>query len=60
MKYALIRDDGITEIREDSYPLQENAFVLNENQANQLMSGFFILQNGEIIKNPNPVKEQLA
>jgi hypothetical protein len=59
MKYAIVRQDGVTEMREDNYPLQDGAIVLNDEQFNQLSSGLFILQNGEIVTNPNPptVKE---
>ena len=57
MKYALIRKDGITEIREDSYPLQEGAFELTNAQYDQLISGQYILQNNQIVANPSPLKE---
>jgi hypothetical protein len=57
MKYALIRQDGITEIREDSYPLQEGAFALTDAQYDQLISGQYILQNNQIVANPSPLKE---
>jgi len=57
MKYAIIRQDGVTEIREDSYPLQEGAIVLNNEQYDQLISGQYILQNGQIVVNPNPPKQ---
>ena len=54
MKYAVIRQDGVTELREDERPLQDGAFVLNDQQYDQLMSGQYILQNGQIVANPNP------
>lgn len=54
MKYALIRQDGITEIREDHNALQENAIVLTNEQYEQLISGQLILENGQIVSNPNP------
>lgn len=53
MKYALTRQDGIIEIREDSYPLQDSAFLLTDEQYDQLTNGQYILQNGEIVVNPN-------
>jgi hypothetical protein len=53
MKYAIIREDGATEIREDSYPLQANAIALTDEQHTQLISGKYILQNGEVVANPN-------
>ena len=57
MKYAIVRQDGITEIREDSYPLQQGAIVLNDTQYDQLISGQYILQNGQIVVNPEPPKQ---
>ena len=54
MKYAVIRQDGVTELREDSYVLSEGAMQLNDEQYNQLTSGAYILQNGQIVANPNP------
>jgi hypothetical protein len=60
MKYAIVRQDGVTEIREDNYSLQDGCFVLNDEQFNQLNSGLFIFQNGEIVINPNPPKTGVA
>ena len=57
MKYAIVRQDGVTEIREDSYPLQEGAIVLTDEQYDQLIGGQYILQNGQIVANPNPPKQ---
>jgi hypothetical protein len=54
MKYAIVRTYGITEVREDSHPLQEDAIVLTDKQYDQLISGLYILQNGQIVANPNP------
>jgi hypothetical protein len=54
MKYAVLRQDGVTEIREDSHPLQEGAIVLTDEQYDQLISRLYILQNGQIVANPNP------
>lgn len=56
MKYAIVRQDGETEIREDSYPLQEGAIVLTNEQYDQLISGQYILQDGQIVANPTPPK----
>jgi hypothetical protein len=53
MKYAIVRDDGATEIREDEYPLQDNAIVLSDEQHAQLMSGRYILQDNKIVANSN-------
>jgi len=57
MKYAIVRQDGVTEIREDSYPLPEGAFPLTDSQYDELLSGQYILQNGQIVVNPNPPKQ---
>jgi len=57
MKYAIVRQDGVTEIREDNHPLQEGAIVLTDEQYNQLISGQYIVQNGQIVVNPNPPKQ---
>ena len=56
MKYAIVRTDGVTEIREDSYPLQEGAIVLTDAQYDQLVNGLYILQNGEVVVNPESPK----
>ena len=56
MKYAIVRQDGVTEIREDSYPLQPGAIQLTDEQYNQLIGGQYILQNGQIVANPTPPK----
>jgi hypothetical protein len=53
MKYAIIREDGATEIREDSYPLQANAIALTDEQHTQLISGKYLLQDGQVVVNPN-------
>ena len=54
MKYAIVRTDGVTEVREDSYPLQEGAIVLTDADYDKLISGLYILQNSQIVANPNP------
>jgi len=53
MKYVITRENGVTEIREDSYSLQNDAFVLTNEQYEQLMSENFVFQNGQIVVNPN-------
>jgi len=57
MKYAIVRQDGVTEIREDSYKLPKNAIELTNEQYNQLVSGFFILQDNKIVVNPKPLRQ---
>jgi hypothetical protein len=57
MKYAIERQDGVTEIRQDSSTSVENAIELTDEQYNQLVSGFFILQDKEIVANPNPPRQ---
>jgi hypothetical protein len=54
MKYAITRQDGITEVREDDYGLPNGAMQLNDEQYYQLIGGAYILQNGQIVINPNP------
>ena len=56
MKYAIVREDNATEIREDNYPLQDGAIVLTDEQYDQLISNTHILQNGEIVANQTPPK----
>ena len=56
MKYAIVREDNATEIREDSYPLQNGAILLTDEQYDHLINGTHILQNGEIVVNPTPPK----
>ena len=56
MKYAIVRTDGVTEIREDSHLLQESAIVLTDAQYEQLISGQYIIENGKIVVNPEPTK----
>jgi len=56
MKYATVRQDGVTEIREDLHPLQEGVIVLTDEQYDQLISGQYILQDGQIVANPTPPK----
>jgi hypothetical protein len=53
MKYVLIREDGVSEIREDNYSLPENAIVLTDEQYDFLLNGEYILQNNQMIANPN-------
>ena len=57
MKYAIVRQDGVTEIRQDSSTSVENAIELTDEQYNQLVSGFFIVQDKEIVANPNPPRQ---
>ena len=56
MKYAIVRQDGVTEVREDSNPLQENALLLTNEQYDQLISGQYIVQNGQIVINTDFAK----
>jgi hypothetical protein len=57
MKYAIVRQDGVTEIRQDSFTSVENSIELTDEQYNQLVSGFFILQDNKIVANPNPPRQ---
>jgi hypothetical protein len=56
MKYAIVREDSATEIREDSYTLQDGAVALTDEQYKLLISETHIFQNGEIVVNPKPPK----
>lgn len=53
MKYAIIREDGITELREDSVG-SANSILLTDEQYNQLILGSHIISNNQVIVNPNP------
>jgi hypothetical protein len=53
MKYAIIREDGITELREDPIGT-DGAIILTDEQYNQLASSSHIISDGKIIINPNP------
>jgi hypothetical protein len=57
MKYAVLRQDGATEVREDSHPFQEGAIVLTDADYDKLISGEYVLQDGQIVVNPNPPKQ---
>jgi hypothetical protein len=50
MKYAIVKEDGATEIREDSYPLQDGAIVLTDEEHAQLISGKFVVKNMKIVE----------
>lgn len=54
MKYALIRNDGVLEVREDNYPLANGAIVLTDAQFSDLIAGTHIVKDGAIVINPNP------
>ena len=56
MKYAITRQDGVTEIREDNYVLPDGAVQLSDEQQDKLTSGQYILEAGQIVANPNPLK----
>jgi hypothetical protein len=54
MKYAIVRLDGVTEIREDNYTMPAEGIELTDEQYDQLLSGAYIVQNKQIIANPSP------
>lgn len=56
MKYAIVRQDGVIEIRQDSSTFVENAFLLTDEQYAQLIDGKYIFKNGEIVVNPDQDK----
>jgi hypothetical protein len=49
MKYAIVREDNAVEIREDSYPLQDGAIVLTDEQYYQLLNGTHEIKNGQVV-----------
>jgi len=53
MKYALINQNGLLEIREDSYELADGAIELTDEQYSLLCNGRSILQNGQVVNNPD-------
>jgi len=53
MKYAIVDSNGLVEVRQDMYPLKEGAIPLTDEQYDQLISGKYILQNGQVVANPN-------
>ena len=54
MKYAIIREDGITELREDVHEKSDSIIELTDEQYNQLLNSTHIISNGDIVVNPNP------
>jgi hypothetical protein len=57
MKYVVINLNGVMEIREDSYSIPERGLVIDDAQQEQLTTGQFIFQNGQIVVNPNPPRK---
>ena len=53
MKYATLKTDGTVEICEDNYPLADGAIELTNEQYDRLRNNESILQDGQIIDNPN-------
>jgi hypothetical protein len=56
MKYVIVQSNGAVEVREDSYEVPTNAFVLTDDDYNKLLSGTHIFLNGLVIDNPEPLK----
>jgi hypothetical protein len=56
MKYVIVQSNGAVEVREDSYEIPTNAFVLTDDDYNKLLSGTHIFLNGLVIDNPEPLK----
>jgi len=56
MKYAIVNSSNVTELRNDSYSLPENSIQLTDDEYEKLCSNQYILQNGQIVVNPNPFK----
>lgn len=51
MKYAIINQNGDTEIRMDSYELSEGSVPLTDVEYDELLSGKSVLVNGVVIIN---------
>lgn len=62
MKYAIVRQDGVTELHEEIGSLPIGAIELNDEQYSQLASGSFVLQGGNIVtySPPPPVQNVRA
>ena len=56
MKYAIIRNDGVAEFREDNYATPDNAILLTDEQYDQLICGEYIIQKGLLTKAPISAK----
>jgi hypothetical protein len=56
MKYVIVQSNGAVEVREDSYEIPTNAFILTDDDYNKLLSGTHIFLNGLVIDNPEPLK----
>ena len=54
MKYAIVRQDGVTELRQDNGHIPSGALELTDEQYDQLCSGDFVLSNGSIVPAPSP------
>jgi hypothetical protein len=52
MKYLIVQSNGNVEIRQDSYELPTNAFVLTDEAYEQLLSESHIFVDGAIVLNP--------
>ncbi len=50
MIYVIQTKEGVTEIREDQYPLADGAVEITEDEKNGLMDQTLIFQNGKIVK----------
>lgn len=50
MIYVIKNLDGITEVREDQYPLADGALEITEQQKQALIEGSLQFENGEIVK----------
>lgn len=50
MIYVIKNSEGITEVREDQYPLAEGAVEITEQQKQGLIEGSLQFENGEIVE----------
>jgi|688.fasta_scaffold204092_3 hypothetical protein len=50
MIYVIKNTEGVTEVREDQYPLANGAVEITEQQKQGLIEGSLQFENGEIIE----------
>jgi hypothetical protein len=61
MKYAIVRLDGVPEIRQDaSDELPPDAIPLTDEQHAGLLSRSLVVANGQVVPAPPPTAEELA
>lgn len=60
MKYAIVTD-GATELKWDSsIDMPDGAIALTDEQHAQLLAGLYIIKDGSIVANPEPLRFPVA